>query len=508
MSRIKSWCKLIYRPILWIFNVFKVILMTISFFFKTLGVIVKFVIKIFHSFIDRIKKLFRFSLTFKITFVYGFVISLILFLSGISILSGFRFFLIHQAKEDIKIKRDIIADYMGEDLEIPIDKISTISKHENLIITVFDGNREIIHSSNNNSTMEIFFHNNFNSPSIVTDHDNEFVVLNNKIHLNDNTIYLQLMKSLIPENTLLIILFIILVASGIIGIIVIIVLGFKLSKKMLQPIGEMTETVKAITLQNLDTRLDVGGAYDELRDLAVTFNEMFDRIQASYEKQNQFVADASHELRTPISVIQGYINLLDRWGKGDKEVLDESIVAIKGESKAMKDLIEKLLFLARSDKSLLKLQRENFYVGELIDEIIYETTLIDLDHEIIGRTHKNVILNADRKLLKQSIRIFIDNSLKFTPRGGRIEISSSLQKKELLIVVEDTGIGISKEDIDLIFNRFYRSDKSRTKETGGHGLGMSIAKLIIDEHGGYIKVESKVNVGTKIKIFLPWNKDV
>ncbi len=480
----------------------KILIGIIPAVFKCLGFILKLIRQMFSSLGKGFKKLLRFSLTFKITFVYGIIISIILFLSSLSILFGFRFFIIYDAKKDIEKSRDIVLSHMQENLEVPQNSIDAISKFENITITVFDKNKDIVYPSDNNAT----FYGRFDLPTLISPVGIEMLVLNNEINLTESMFYLQLSKDLTPENALVYTIFIVLLVVNIIGLIIIIVIGFKLSRRMLRPIKDMTERVNAITVENLDTRLDIGGAYDELRDLAVTFNEMFDKIQASYEKQNQFVSDASHELRTPISVIQGYINLLDRWGKGDKEVLDESIVAIKGESEAMKDLIEKLLFLARSDKNLLNLQREDFYINELISEIIYETKLIDSSHAIIGETNENISFNADRKLLKQALRIFIDNSVKFTPKGGTIKIVSTLQKRQLLLVVEDTGVGIPKEDIDHVFNRFYRSDKSRTKETGGHGLGLSIAKLIIDEHGGHLKVESKVDAGTKVKVFLPIKK--
>lgn len=503
MNKIKSFFKVIYQLILWIFTVVKIVISIIPTFFKLLGFILKLIKKMFNSFGNQLKKLFSFSLTFKITFVYAIIISFILFLSSISLFLSFRFFLIYQAKEDLKKNSNIIMDYMGEGIEIPANKIMEISKYEDLVITFFDENKKVIYTSNDNKN-DISFYKNFDSPSIVHQSNDEILVLNNEIYINTNTLYLQLSKDLTYENTFIGILFAILLVADIIGIIIIIIIGFKLSKRMLRPIKDMTDTVKEITVQNLDTRLDVSGAYDELRDLAVTFNGMFDRIQLFYEKQNQFVSDASHELRTPISVIQGYINLLDRWGKGDEEVLDESIIAIKGESQAMKDLIEKLLFLARSDKNLLQLKIEDFYINDLVDEITYETNLIDSKHKVVSEVNENLLISADRKLLKQAIRIFIDNSVKFTPEDGMIKIGSYPQKRKLMIIVEDTGVGIPKEDIPLIFNRFYRSDKSRTKETGGHGLGLSIARWIIDKHKGNIKVESQVDVGTKIKIFLPY----
>ena len=291
---------------------------------------------------------------------------------------------------------------------------------------------------------------------------------------------------------------------NIVIIIVTLVIGWRMSRKMLLPIKHMTDTVKKISVQNLDKRLDVGGSHDELKDLAQTFNEMIDRIQSSYERQNRFVSDASHELRTPVAVIQGYADLLDRWGKEHRDVMNESVGAIKGETDNMKELIEKLLFLARADKNQLILKKQQFVLDGLLEEIASESRLLDTGHAVSCRIQtEGTLLFADRSYIKQALRVFVDNSIKYTPAGGKIEISALQTKKQVAITVTDTGMGIPREDIPLVFDRFYRSDKSRNKESGGHGLGLSIAKWIIDSHNGKIEVESTVGKGTKVSVLLP-----
>ncbi len=143
-----------------------------------------------------------------------------------------------------------------------------------------------------------------------------------------------------------------------------------------------------------------------------------------------------------------------------------------------------------------------------MDEIVRETRLINSSHNIINESNDNILVFADYKLLKQALRIFIDNSLKFTPENGQITIGSHINKNKIVITVEDTGLGIPKEDIPYIFDRFYRVDKSRTKDKGGTGLGLSIAKWIIKEHKGRIEIKSRVNIGTKISISISGkNKD-
>ncbi|MTK10797.1 MAG: HAMP domain-containing histidine kinase [Clostridiaceae bacterium] len=295
----------------------------------------------------------------------------------------------------------------------------------------------------------------------------------------------------------------ILAACNIIGLIIIIIIGSRASKKFLSPVETMTKTVKEISINALDKRLDVRGSKNELKDLAKTFNDMLDRIQKSVDQQNQFVSDASHELRTPISVIQGYVNLLNRWGKNDKEILEESILAIKSESENMKDLVEQLLFLARGDKNTQKIEKQNFMLNELIQEILKETKLIDSAHQIENEYSQEVEINADRKLIKEAVRIFVDNSIKYTPEGGTIKLDSYKKDDKAIITIGDTGTGISSEDLPYIFDRFYRADKSRTKTSGGTGLGLAIAKWIIDNHNGIVDVWSKPDIGTIIKITLP-----
>jgi len=292
-----------------------------------------------------------------------------------------------------------------------------------------------------------------------------------------------------------------------ISVFICIGIGARVSKNILKPIAVMTDTVKEITVNELDKRLDIKGSQDELRDLAVTFNEMIDRIQASYEKQNQFTSDASHELRTPISVIQGYINMLDRWGKEDTEILAESISAIKSESENMKGLTETLLFLAKADKDMIQLEFTDFDIHELVDEIIKETRMIDSNHTVGTNINENCNVYADRDTLKQAIRVFMDNSIKYTQSGGEVFLDAYEAKGFLYVVISDNGVGISKEDINRVFDRFYRADKSRTKASGGHGLGLSIAKWVVARHNGRIEVRSQLGKGTKVTLKIPLKID-
>jgi signal transduction histidine kinase len=184
-------------------------------------------------------------------------------------------------------------------------------------------------------------------------------------------------------------------------------------------------------------------------------------------------------------------------------VLLESIQAIKSETASMTDLIESLLFLARGDRSTIILDKEKIRLNELVGEVIKESRLIAPEHYLTYDADNLIELAADKKMIKQMLRVLIDNSIKFTPKGGEIGISVENEHGIVKLVVKDTGIGIPQDEIEKIFNRFYRTDKVRSKETGGSGLGLSIAKLIVDAHNGEIYAVSETGKGTSIIVTLP-----
>ncbi len=300
--------------------------------------------------------------------------------------------------------------------------------------------------------------------------------------------------------------------------------GAKLIRGTLRPIVTLTETAKSLNAEGLgvnlalmenladkldsinaaklDTRIAVEDIEDELKSLAWAINSMLDRINDSYRAQIRFVSDASHELRTPISVIEGYANLLDRWGKNDEKTLQESINAIKEETSNMKGLVEQLLFLARGDNNTMSLQMETFDLALLAQEVMRETEMIDSGHEFSSNT-ESLSVYADKGLIKQALRILIDNAIKYSNPGGRITLSVAGKGQSALLTVQDEGIGIPPEAVPRIFDRFYRADQSRTKSTGGTGLGLSIAKWIAQRHGGHMEVLSRQDLGTRISIAIP-----
>lgn len=276
-----------------------------------------------------------------------------------------------------------------------------------------------------------------------------------------------------------------------------------LNRVVVQPINDMAEMAAAVSANNLSDRISVEGAKSELKDLAMVINSMLDRIEVSYNSQKQFVSDASHELRTPIAVIQGYVGMLQRWGKTDKDVLDESISAIEQEAASMKELVERLLFLARHDKKTLMLEMESFDPLEVMSEVHREAKMLSTEHRFELSPAQNSRISGDKDMIKQLMRILLDNAIKYTPAGGSITLGVKKDRHHCILSVKDTGGGISAEELPKVFDRFYRCDEARKSQPSGHGLGLSIARIIVAAHGGKLKVRSKVGAGTTFSVLLP-----
>ena len=274
-----------------------------------------------------------------------------------------------------------------------------------------------------------------------------------------------------------------------------------------QSLTELENAIDAISPGRDDVHISTGNA--EMEKLEDSINHLLERMRESYSQQSRFVSDASHELRTPISVLQGYVDMLDRWGKDDEKVLAESISAIKSETEHMKKLVEQLLFLARGDSGRTRLTMENFSLSDMIREVCEESSMIDEQHTYTFRPYDSDIrITGDPSMLKQTARILADNAAKYTPSGAGITLSVLMTDDvtgslSSAFSIEDEGMGIPPESVSHIFERFYRSDPARTSESGGTGLGLSVAKWIVDRHGGFFKVLTAEDIGTRIIVVLP-----
>ncbi len=241
----------------------------------------------------------------------------------------------------------------------------------------------------------------------------------------------------------------------------------------------------------------------DLQSIEVALNNLLRQMKESERRQARFVSDASHELRTPIAVIQGYVNMLDRWGKDDEEVLTESIEALKNETSHMKELVDQLLFLARGDNGRNKMNKEKIDINSILQEVWEESEMIDRSHKYEFIAGGERFMNGDNAMIKQCMRIFIQNAEKYSPEKTTITMSSGEDGNYIFFRIQDEGIGMEEKDVSHIFERFYRADSDRNSNSGGSGLGLSIAKWIVDAHDGIIEVLSRPDIGTRFTVKFP-----
>lgn len=317
-----------------------------------------------------------------------------------------------------------------------------------------------------------------------------FVISSLNNALSDEAITKELINSLIISSIILIAVF----------AVVFVALITVSSTLFLNPIRKMTAKVNSITTETLSERLEIIDTQDELMELTDCINGMLENIEESFLRQQNFVADASHELKTPIAVVQGYANMLKRWGKDDPQILNEGITAIHRESENMKRIVEQLLLLARLGK--MSINRTVFSLSDSVRAVVESYMVMDNNHEFKLDLEEEIDLNTDKNMLLESVRTLIDNAVKYTPAGGIITVSCKTTETCVSLSVKDTGIGISKEDLPKIFDRFFRCDKSRGREKGSSGLGLTIAKSIVETMGGEITVSSVPGAGSEFTIIL------
>lgn len=425
-----------------------------------------------------LNKRYKFSIVFKSTLINLALFTILFTLIGFGLVFIFSKVMFAGASLVLEDHERVVRDMLSHG---EMDRLQMYADNTNISISVVKATERMYNSE---------------VPSEIDD-----LIITNKFYAkaNGQEYLITIKKSLDQEwHSVRFIVFILLFVFIIFGVFVLSISGLT-TGNMVRPIRKMVRIIRA---GDLNVRLDVTTSHDELRDLAETFNSLMDKIGDTYRQQDRFVSDASHELRTPLLVIQGYADLLERWGKEDTAVQQEAIDSIKKEASYMNKLVERLLFLARADQNRQKLELTTFDLFELLDEIIRDAIIMNTGHTFSLQHKQQIFLRGDASLIKQVIRIVLDNSIKYTPPPGEIKIQCDMVDENAVIIVEDSGAGISKEDLPRIFERFYKADKARSRTTGGTGLGLSIAQWIVHEHGGTITAQS-LGKGTIVTIKLP-----
>jgi heavy metal sensor kinase len=282
-------------------------------------------------------------------------------------------------------------------------------------------------------------------------------------------------------------------------------LGYWLSGRSLAPVNRIIETAKSIGVQNLSRRLELPRAQDELRRLTETLNAMLERIEKSVARITQFTADASHDLRTPVAVIRATAEITLRRRRTDSEYR-AALSKVLETSEETSELIENLLTLARADAGAVSMDMHTLDLAKHVLKAKERGAVLSADKtlDVTARTPpKPVWIEADAIAIDRLLLILVDNAVKYTPTGGRCEIELSREGEQAQIIVRDTGIGISVNDLPSIFERFVRADSTRSRETRGAGLGLAIARWITEMHGGTIAVESEIGVGSAFRVSFP-----
>ena len=289
----------------------------------------------------------------------------------------------------------------------------------------------------------------------------------------------------------------------IIGVVITIIVSKIMSRRILKPINNVIKTAKSISTDDLSKRIEIPKEEDELQNLTLIINEMLDRLETSFENQKKFVSDASHELRTPLAIIKGYAEIIRKRGTTDIDIFVESIDSIISETDNMRNLIQKLLFLAKGEITKINTKFVDIDANEMVHQIHSDTVVSTKTHKFHLEMGEDYKIKGDETLLQQAIRALIENAAKYSEPNTNIYIKSFIKDGFGRFSIRDEGVGISDEDAKRIFDRFYRVDLSRTKATGGTGLGLAIVKRIVEIHNGKIEVDSKMNEGTEISIVLP-----
>lgn len=293
----------------------------------------------------------------------------------------------------------------------------------------------------------------------------------------------------------------------IIAALVSLLLGFLLTDKLIFRINQINKTIDTIN-SDPDSKARIPEqkyANDEISDLAVKFNHMLDRMQNYTNQQKKFVSDVSHELRTPVAVIEGYLKMLQRWGKDDPQILNEAIDSSVSEVDNMKNLIQEMLDLTRAEQIETNYSNKTCDANEVVQQAYNDFKMVHTDFQINfdDTVPKHTKVQIYRNHLMQILVVLLDNAVKYSKDRKEINLSVSTEDHMLAIAVQDFGVGISQKNIKKIFNRFYRVDESRSHESGGNGLGLAIAKRIVELYKGNIKVESSLGSGTIFRVNIP-----
>lgn len=413
-------------------------------------------------------------------------------------------------REKLAVKRTMMdvtmyyKDLQANDIRQSKDLLRSLNDKDQLI-RIYDQNGNVL-VSDKNGLFPVLEPRPVNTSEIgkLSTEENDTIVFRSPLKADGFQGTIEVVRELNSYEKMMDHLFFVMISFGVAAILLSALIGFFLARQLLKPVRDLATAMKRIKANGFQERVKVSKRKDELTDFSNLFNEMMDELEQSFLQQKQFIEDASHELRTPVSILEGHLSLLNRWGKKDPAILDESLEACLQEVSRLKKLTLNLLDLTRAENSRMILSQEFIDVNQILDQLVknFEVIHPDFQFELMVAQNMKPISMIEQHL-QQVLIILMDNAVKYSDEHKYIKVSARQNEKETILSVEDQGIGIPQKYVNEVFNRFFRVDKARNRENGGTGLGLSIAKRIIEKYQGYIEIESQLGIGTTITIVLP-----
>ena len=296
----------------------------------------------------------------------------------------------------------------------------------------------------------------------------------------------------------------IILGIGVLLILASTVIGFIISRSITRPINKLMTKAKYISKGEYDKKIEINTDILEINDLINSINNLSQSIKEQENIRKRLTGDISHELKTPLTNIQSHLEaMID----GIWEPTEERLLSVKEEAERLSSLVSDMQKLNKYDEASIKLKKDNVNISDIICFVIFQFSNLAKSKNIkIEYEKKNINLYCDKDKITQALVNILSNAIRYSNEGSTIFIEEKLKDNKVIISIEDQGIGISEEDLKYVFERFYRADKSRTRATGGTGIGLTIVKSIVSSHGGEVKLESKLGEGSKFTIILSKEK--
>jgi two-component system sensor histidine kinase ArlS len=340
-------------------------------------------------------------------------------------------------------------------------------------------------------------------------HEDRLLVMRQPIQFGSFTGTVEIVRNMEVFDKFIDKVFVVMVSAGVGGLLLSFFGGRIIANQLLSSLQTITDTMHRIRTNGLMERVPVRDNRDELAELGRLFNELMDDVEESFMQQKQFIEDASHELRTPLTIVHGHLSMLNRWGKHNPEVLQKSLQSSLKEIDRLNSLVAELLELSRAES-----EQTHSVVIEAADvdditervtknfEVLYPDFVFECQLEA-----ENTRASMPARYFEQVLVILIDNAVKYAKEQEKqVVLRSGITNEHIFIRVEDKGIGIPQAELPYVLHRFYRVDKARSRKQGGNGLGLAIAKRLIEKYGGRIMLESQEGEGTVVTLLLPINQ--